>query len=121
MLPFKERLVSLNFEEFCRRTKCKWHFRNDISETFSKIPTLEKELFTDDLDEPLPSNLSAEEWKALRKFPSNGSTLIKGTDKDSSAVFWDRTDYILEAEKHLNDKLVYKEVALNKNIFERFD
>ena len=87
LLPFKELLESLNFEEFCRRTKCKWHFRNDVSETFSKIPTLEKQLFTDDLDEPLPSNLSAEEWKALRKFPSNGSTLIKGTDKDSSAVF----------------------------------
>ena len=26
------------FEEFCRRIRCKWHFRNEVSETFSEIP-----------------------------------------------------------------------------------
>ena len=77
-----------DFEEFCRRMRCKWHFRNEVSETFSEIPAfrpklswlppkghasleiflsqLEKELFTDDLDEPSQSNLSPEEWKALK-------------------------------------------------------
>ena len=64
-----------DFEEFCRRMRCKWHFRNDVSETFSEIPAfrsklswlppkghasleiflsqLGKELFTNDIDEPL--------------------------------------------------------------------
>ena len=27
-----------DFEEFCRRMRCKWHFRNEVSETFSEIP-----------------------------------------------------------------------------------
>ena len=28
-----------DFEEFCRRMRCKWHFRNEVSETFSEILT----------------------------------------------------------------------------------
>ena len=27
-----------NFEEFCRRMRCKWHFCNEASETFSEMP-----------------------------------------------------------------------------------
>ena len=64
-----------DFAKFCRRMRCKCHFCNDISEMFSKIPAfwpksswwppkghtslemflsqLEKELFTDDLNELL--------------------------------------------------------------------
>ena len=77
-----------DFEEFSRRMRCKWHFRNELSENFSETPAfrpksvwkppkghpslevflsrLEKELFSDDISEPTQSNLSAEEWKALR-------------------------------------------------------
>ena len=73
--------------------RCKWHFRNEISETFSEIHAfrpesswlqpkghasleiflrqLEKKLFTNDLDKPSQSSLSAEEWKALRNIASN--------------------------------------------------
>ena len=32
-------------------------------------------------------------------------------------VVWNRADYISEAEKHLNDKRVYKEVKFNENVF----
>ena len=31
-------------------------------------------------------------------------------------VAWDRGDYILEAEKHLNEKGIFKEVKFNENI-----
>ena len=31
-------------------------------------------------------------------------------------VVWDRAGYILEAEKHLNEKRVYEEVKFNENI-----
>ena len=63
-----------DFEEFCRRMRCKWHFCNEVSETFSGLPAfrsklswlpskgdvsleiflsqLEKEPFTNDLNEP---------------------------------------------------------------------
>ena len=57
------------------------------------LSQLEKELFTDDLDEPSQSNLSPEEWKALRNLASDRSIVIKGADKGSSVVVWDRADY----------------------------
>ena len=97
-----------DFEEFFRRMRCKRHFRNEVSETFSKIPAfrsksswfppkghasfeiflsqLEKERFTNNLDESSKRNLSAEEWKALRSLASDRSIVIKGADKGSSVV-----------------------------------
>ena len=50
------------------------------------------------------------------KLSSKVSIVIKGADKESSVVVWDRADYILEVEKHLNDKRLYKEVNFNENI-----
>ena len=116
------------FEEFCRRMRCKWHFCNEASKTFSEITAfrsksswlspkghasleiffsqLKEELFTNDVHEPFQSNLSAEQWKASTYLASDRSTGIKGADRGSSAVVWDRADYILQAEKHLNDKRV---------------
>ena len=35
---------------------------------------------------------------------------IKGADKGSAVVVWDREDYIKEAEKQLGDSDVYEEV-----------
>ena len=40
--------------------------------------------------------------------------VIKGADKSSSVVVWDRVDYI--GWKASNDKRVYKEVKFNENI-----
>ena len=57
----------------------------------------------------------AEEWKALRNLALDRSVVIKGADKGSSVVVWDRADNILEAEKHLNDKRAHKEVEFNEN------
>ena len=40
----------------------------------------------------------------------NGKTIvIKGADKGSAVVVWDRDDYIREAEKQLGDKEIYQE------------
>ena len=36
--------------------------------------------------------------------------IIKGTDKGSAVVVWDREDYIKKAEKQLQDSNVYEEV-----------
>ena len=57
--------------------------------------------------------MSAEEWKELRNFASDCSIVIKAVDKGSLVVVWDKPNYILEAENHLNDKQVYKEVKFN--------
>ena len=54
--------------------------------------------------------------KTLRNLASDCCIVIKGLGKGSSVVVWDRVDCILEAEKLLNDKRVYKEVKFNENI-----
>ena len=41
---------------------------------------------------------------------NNKNIIIKGADKWSAAVVWDREDYIKEVEKQLRDSAVYEEV-----------
>ena len=38
------------------------------------------------------------------------SIIIKEADKHSGVVFWDREDYLKEAEKQLGDKETYEEL-----------
>ena len=86
--------------------RCKWHFRNELSENLSETPAfrpksvwkspkghaslevfvsrLEKELSSDDISESTQNNLSTEEWKALRGLAADKTIVIKGADKDSS-------------------------------------
>ena len=99
--------------------RCKWHFSNELYENFSETPAfrpksvqklpkghaslevflsgLEKELFSDDISESTESNLSAEEWKALRSLATDKTIVKKGAEKGCSLVVWDRSDYLLEA------------------------
>ena len=62
------------------------------------------------------SNLSKEEWKAVRSLANDRNIVIKKADKGSCVVIWDRSDYIMEAEKQLNDKAVYKDVNFDKHL-----
>ena len=77
----------------------------------------EKELFSDDICESIQSNLSAEEWKALRGLAADKTIVIKGADKSSSVVVWDRSDYLHEAARQLQDQNIYEDVKFNENIF----
>ena len=68
------------------------------------------------------SNLSSDEWKAIRSLARNRSILIKETDKSSAAVVWDGVDYIKEALKQLKDENVYKKVNFkDQNLSELVD
>ena len=118
--------------------RCKWHFCNELSKNFSEKPAfrpksvrktpkghaslqvflsrLEKELFSDDISESIQSNLSAEEWKALRGLAADKTIVIKGTDKGSSVAVWDRSNYLHEASRQLQDQKIYKNVKFNENI-----
>ena len=65
----------------------------------------------------LPDNtsrysLTKEKWLAMRGLAEDPNIVIKPADKDSCVVVWDKTDYLLEAEKHLSDSNTYKEVKL---------
>ena len=97
-----------DFEEFSRRMRCKSNFRNEPINSFSEIPAfrlesgwkphkghaslelflscVEKELFSNEMNDSTQSNLSGEEWKALRHLVDDMSIVIKGADKGSSMV-----------------------------------
>ena len=71
------------------------------------LTRLEKELFSDDISEFTRSNLSAEEWQALRGLAADKTIVIKGADKGSSVVVWDRSDYLHEVSRQLHDQNIY--------------
>ena len=76
---------------------------------------IEQDIFKE-VQSPLGySNLSEEEWKAVRSPANDPNIVIKKADEESCVVIWDRGDYIMEAEKQLNDKAVYQDVNFDKD------
>ena len=118
--------------------RLRWHFRNEPTQEFSNIPAfapksswnppqghpnievflsqIEHELFQVS-DKCLPySNLTKEEWRAVRSLANDRSIVIKKADKGSCVVVWDREDYLLEAERQLGDTSIYKDVSFNDKV-----
>ena len=76
------------------------------------LSQVENELFSI-VDEPIrSSNLSKEEWVAMRSLADDRSIVIKKADKGSCIAVWDRNDYLREAEKQLKDQNVYRKLDL---------
>ena len=117
----------------------KWNFWNEPSQDFGVVlvfsdkfswkPPLgnpnvevflshfESELFKNTQDSLRYSNLSLEEWKAVRSLADNRSIVIKKTDKCACVVVWGRCDYIKATEKQLGASAVYEEISYNKEIY----
>ena len=74
---------------------------------FSKV---EQDLFKTIETPTRYSNLSSDEWKAIRSLADDRSIVIKKADKGSAVVVWYRVDYVKEAQKQLKDENVYKRV-----------
>ena len=71
------------------------------------LSQIENELFKT-VETPLSySNLSKEEWEAVRTLADDRNIVIKKTDKGSRVVIWDRNDYITEADSQLENEIVY--------------
>ena len=68
----------------------------------------EKELFSDDISDSTQSNLSAEECNVLRGLAADKTIVIKGADKGFSVVVWDRSDYLHEVSRQLQDQNIYE-------------
>ena len=62
------------------------------------------------------SNLSREEWYAIRSLADDRNIVIKRTDKGSSVVIWDRNDYVKEVEIQLSNQNVYRSVEFKGKI-----
>ena len=100
------------FNDFSRKMKCKWHFRDESSEAFNEIPAfrpkstwkspagdpcvelflnkMEHELFSFLPGKPQSYNLTKEEWQALKNLKDKRSIIIKPADKGSCVIMWDR-------------------------------
>ena len=55
---------------------------------------------------------------ALYSLKNDNTIVIKGSDKGSRVVFWDREDYLKEAHKNFSDKKVYEDVKNDPSILE---
>ena len=80
------------------------------------LSQLENELFQITKEPTRYSNLSQEEWRAIRTLADDRFIAIKKAHKGYCIVVWDRADYLREAEKQLSDKKVYQEVPFKKQI-----
>ena len=125
-----------DFDDFARRMKCKWYFRNESQDIPSEVSTyklkstwnppkgsLALELFLSKVKEdifsvlpghPKKFNLNREEYLTIRSLQNDRSVIIKPADKGSAVVVWDRQDYLKEAERQLSDSSIYKEVKVTE-------
>ena len=61
------------------------------------LSQVENELLEITKEQTRYSNLSQEEWRAIRTLADDRSIVIKKADKGSCIVVWDRPDYLREA------------------------
>ena len=121
-----------DFEDFNRKMKCRWHFRNEPSDNFSNLPasrpksqwklpaghpcvelflrSLEKETFLLSPRKPQSYNLTKEEWKAMRNLAEDQSVIIKLADKGSCTVIWYQEVYLVEGYRQISDHSTYTDV-----------
>ena len=123
-------------EEYGRKLRLMWHFRND-KRTFSTdkfrpkspfnpwnkdaiiqtyLSCLEERLLDIEIPSKRYNNLTREEHDALYSLRDDSTIIIKGADKGSVVVVWDREDYLKEAYKQLGDREVYEEVSNDSNV-----
>ena len=62
------------------------------------------------------NSLTKEEREALYSLKDYPSIIIKGADKGSVVVVWDREDYLKEAYRQLDDKELYEQVSEDPSV-----
>ena len=119
-----------DLESFGRKLRLRWHFKDEEGD-FSEVPLFKRkstfnpknedvqiEFYLSRLEEEIMSikaegsnysNLSQVEQQALRDLRNDESIVIKGADKGSGVVVWDKGDYLKEASRQLADGEVYEE------------
>ena len=132
-----------DFEDFPRRMRIRCNSRDHPSEDFFDKPAFrpkynwkspsghpglelfmsqhEKEMFNGLLNDSIsiPSNMSKEEWEALR-LADDRSIAIKQADKGSFVAVWRRDDYMKKANKQLKGKIVHEDINFKEIILSDF-
>ena len=129
--------LKIELEEYGRKLRPMWHFRNDekpfsyekfrpnstfnprnnhtVIETY--LSSQEERLFDIDISSKKFNNLTKEDRNALCNLRDDPTVIVKGADKGSAVVVWDRDNYLKEASKQLEDKDVYEEVQNDPSTF----
>ena len=79
------------------------------------LSKLEQETFTLGQKPLRYSYLFKDEYQTVRSLDNDWNIVIKKGRKGSYLESWDHSLYVMEAEKKLNDKAIYKDVTFNKN------
>ena len=123
--------LKTELEAFGRILRLKWHFRNEANEFHLDqfkpksslnprnkdsaieiyISSLEEKLIKLEIPKDKYNNLTSKERQALYYLKNDKKIVIKGADKGSAVVVWDREDYIKEEEKQLGVSDAYEEVS----------
>ena len=80
------------------------------------LSKVERDLFDICKKQQTYSNFNSEEWKAMRSLADDRDLVTKKADKGSCVVVWDQNDYLMEAEKQMSHKNIYKEVKFNEKL-----
>ena len=120
--------LKMELEQFGRMLRLKWHFRDDkrdipinpfkIKSTFNPsnkntvigiyLSSFEEKLLKIEVPKDKFNNLTKGERDALYNLKNDQTIGIKGADKGSAVVVWDREDYIKEAENQLGDTNIHE-------------
>ena len=125
--------VKQSFERFSRRLKLAWHFSgNKINNTQPKLfqeksdwtpnddsihPGILEDIVkaTEELENTnlknVGSNLMVGEGAALNRLKNDLDIVIKPADKGSATVIMNRSDYVYEATRQLNNDVHYKKIS----------
>ena len=121
--------MQTELEEYGRKLRLTWHFRNDersfAADTFrpkssfnprnkdviieTYLSCLEERLIDIEIPSKRFNNLTKEEREALYNLKDDPSIIVKGADKGSIVVVWNRADYLKEACRQLDYKEVYEQ------------
>ena len=126
-----------DFNEFSRKMRCKWYFRNEDTEKFLEKPAfniksnwnlpndqpafeiflskLDNEVFSGLPGTPCDYNLSKEEWLAMRGLAEDRNIIIKPADKGPCVVLLDREYNLAEAEKQFQDVEIYEDTDFKES------
>ena len=92
------------------KAKSSFNPRNKDATIEIYMSSLEEKLMKLEIPKDKYNNLTSKERQVLHDLKNDKNNVIKGADKGSTVVVWDREDYIKEAEKQLGDSDVYEEV-----------
>ena len=95
--PFRNEENEFDLDQF--NSKSTFNLRNKYAAIEVYISSLWEKLSKIEIPKEKYSNLTSKERQAFYDLKKDENIVIKGADKRSAVVLWDRADYIKEAEK----------------------